>query len=193
MGPAAQILAGADTLQPQILLPQVSVDTALVFELSAGDGTTTLTDQMVVTVLDLDLRPGSLGIDAGFGGELIDGGTRAVVFQGDLTWSSGLEDGTWTRAVFHAGGLGNEAKLLSGAGLYVDANGNGSYDAADRQVGDAAILAKDDGEVQFTLSEALQLGAAKRFFLVADVRQGAAGAGLCNTKSLPELRPSVIV
>jgi hypothetical protein len=108
----------------------------------------------------------------------IDGGRRAVAFCGALSWKGGAEDGAWTGIRFRASGDGDESRLLSGARLYIDADGDGAFGAGDRTAGEAAAILVDDGETAFAFSESVPRDRPVTFFLVVDVVRPAAGAAL---------------
>jgi hypothetical protein len=175
-GPAAQFLGGSTGAQAKAALPAVTGDTPLVFQLTAGDGVQSSTDQVAVTTVDLDLRTGTLTGGASTAAQVVSGGKRAMVFQGDLKWESSVEDGLFTGLRFSASGDGDESTLLTGATLYVDENGNGTFDDADRQLGGRTAVASDNGQVAFSFSERMATGTSRRFFLVVDLAQPKAQA-----------------
>jgi hypothetical protein len=174
-GPPAQALDGLDTLLPRFLAPAVEGgDGTLVFQLSLGDGD--VTDTVKVTVLDMDMRKGTLSLSGDPTSFLIEDGKRAVLFQGDLRWF-GPEDITWRGISFHAKGRGDESQLLATARLYLDENDDGRYDGGDRAIGDPATLPEDDGRVSFKFSERIGAGEIQRFYLVFDIAQPTVQAG----------------
>jgi hypothetical protein len=173
LGPSAQPLDDGNSAQARFVLPAVGGDQDLVFKLSVYDGTTTVSDQVVVSALDLDLRKGAVAAGATGHATVLDDGRRAVVFEGELEWASGTESGLWSEASFTAtDALGR----ISSATLYVDTDGSGAFDAADRQVGAPAAPAGNRIDLDF--GERLTPGSKTRFFLVVDVAPSFAAAGL---------------
>ncbi len=176
-GPPAQPLGGLDGPRPRFMVPSVDGDVDLAFDLQVSDGLSTGSAMVRVLAVDLDLRRGTL-VAAPGGASIIDGGRRAVVFQGDLRWGTSPEDAEWTGIRFHARGDGDEAKLIQAASLWIDSNGNGSFDPGDAQAGDGAAIPADDAPVSFSLSRRLASGSTLRFFLVVDLAGGAPRPGL---------------
>ena len=109
---------------------------------------------------------------------MIEGGRRALVFQGQISWNASLtdtpENALWTKMRFTASGAGDESKLLTGAALYIDSNQNGSLDPGDEQIGQSVGISSDNGAVEFSFSEELSANSTRSFFLVADLASPAA-------------------
>ncbi len=198
--PSTDFLPPGDHTLARIRLSLLAMAPA-VAELEFADGLSisplvknNLTDEGGNTVKapELDLQSGAITIipgtgivSAGPGGAvLIDGGTRAVLFQGELFWDALLQDGSWTGLRFHAGGEGDESALLGGAALYLDDNGSGTFDPLDRQLGSTVSIIADNAEVTFDFSEPIPAGSEKRFFLVVEVVGGGTGAGLFSQAGL---------
>ncbi|MBI4607039.1 MAG: hypothetical protein HY721_34175 [Planctomycetes bacterium] len=180
-GPPAQEVAGEEASALTFTAPPVSGDSELVFRLevtAAADGGSTLSagDEAVVSVLDLDLREAVIAQTTAGKGQLIDGGARALVFQGELTWASDLEEAFWTRVRFSPSGPADESRLTDGASLYVDSNGNGAFDLGDKRLGDEVLIAGDDRPFEVRFAEPLRAGTPLRFFLVVDVAPARAAA-----------------
>jgi hypothetical protein len=172
-GPLAEPAGPMTAARATLAMPAVSGDQTLVFELQVDDGVSQATDQVTVTAVDLDLRKAALQPVAGGTVPAGPGGLRALVFQADLQWGATVEGGLWKGARFWGAGSGDESKLLAGAALYVDANGNHIFDAGDRQLASSPPPAADNGLLAFQFSEPLSAGTSLRFFLVVDLAAGA--------------------
>jgi hypothetical protein len=171
-GPPA-LLTGVDTARPTFTVPQVSEDTELVFEVEVSDGSSSDVDRVTVLVIDLERRTGSLALLPGSGSTLIESGTRALVFQGQISWNGSLtntpEDALWTKMRFTGSGAGDESKLLTGATLYSDTNQNGSLDSEDEPIGPKASMAPGNSALEFNFSKELAANSTRSFFLVVDL------------------------
>jgi len=178
-GPPVQELSGQDTSQISFTVPPVGGDSEITFELvvteTGSAPSKTAKDEVKVFAIDLDQRRGALQAVPG-AAQVIDGATRAILFQGDLSWNSAMEDGFWTRMRFTPGGAGDESTLLRGTSLHWDSNSNGVFDASDEKLGGTETVAVDGDPVEFTFFELLRNGETRRFFLVADLEpQGSRG------------------
>ena len=174
-GPAVSELEGGETMALNLVLPPVDGDQEVVFELALEQGDCTATDRAAVTVIDGDLRafnvaPKSSAVT------LEDG--RVVLFDGNLTWGTGLEDATWGGVRFTASGAGDESELVSGLALYLDSDGSGALDSEDELLGEET-LGKNNGSVLFDFSSAplaVSEGSPVRFLLVATRAASNAGS-----------------
>jgi hypothetical protein len=98
-------MSGESTPQVSFTVPPVSGDAEITFELvvtETGAPSKTASDEVQVFAIDLDQRRGGLQVLPG-AAQVIDGATRAILFQGDLSWNSPMEDGFWTRMRFTPG------------------------------------------------------------------------------------------
>ena len=177
-GAQAVALTPTTIAQPQFALPEVSGDQSLLFELTVNgtQGEAPAVDTVQVNIIDRSLRTGTFVPNAGASRLLSDG--RALLFQGELEWSTGLEAATWSRIVFTAGGADDESRALGAFSLFVDDNNNGTVDENDRQLGSPQEVSGDNGTVAFTFTDRVSQGQARRFFLVATVKPQSAAAGL---------------
>ena len=124
---------------------------------------------VVVASNDSGARPLALNQLAQADGNLELGDDRTLVFDGELEWASARESGSWRGMTFTAAGRGNEAVLLEGVSLFVDSNRDGTFDAADEQVGDTLGVARNNGAVSFSFpARTLDAGNPARFFLVVE-------------------------
>jgi hypothetical protein len=165
-GPAVSEIEGGETTAWTLVLPPVDGDQEVVFELALEQGSCVATDRAVVMVIDSDLRSFSVATEAK-AATLEDG--RVVLFDGNLTWGTGLEEASWAGVRFTASGAGDESELVSGLALYLDSDGNGSLDSEDELLGEESV-GKNNGSVLFDFSGApliVSEGGPARFLLVA--------------------------
>lgn len=182
-GPAMS-LTGADTAQPTFTLPQVPNDAELVFEVAVSDGLSAAADRVTIFAIDLEKRTASFAAPS-TASTLIDGGTRAIVFQGQIAWNASLSDtpesALWTRILFTSSGAGDESKLLTGATLYLDSNQNGSFDSEDEHI---VCKLSNHKTLEFIFFQELPPNSTKAFFLVTDL---ASPAGTSSALLFPQV------
>ncbi len=168
-GPPAVALAGVDAPQLTVTLPAVEGDQVLTLELTVSGECGTDTDTVNTTAIDVDARRALLTSRAGSTAQLIEGGTRAVVFAADVDWATPLEDALWSRARFAFVGSGDQRQLLSGRSvLYEDVNANRTLDAGDVSL--AEVNAFDaGGGFEFSLARTITSAAPVPILLVVDI------------------------
>ena len=169
-GPAVVDPSAPDAVQYSFTAPGVDADTTLTFKLTVTEAGLSSSDEVRVRVIDLSSRTTAMTQTPATGGVLA-GGTQALVFQGDIVWTSAQESGEWTYLRFTAGGKGNEANLLTGGRLFVDSNGDAVFGPEDEQIGDVIPIPGNDGVLQFNINRPLDTGVAETFYLVVDIKQ----------------------
>jgi len=107
-------------------------------------------------------------------GGVANNATDRPVLQLSLSCVAG--DGATLQSIaLDTSGTGNEATALSGAKVWLDANGNGTVDTGDTQLGAIATASKDNGDLTFSgLNRALTVGAPS-YLLVTYSFNGTAG------------------
>ncbi|MGQ9589225.1 MAG: PKD domain-containing protein, partial [Planctomycetota bacterium] len=165
-------LSGADLAQAAIAFtaPEVADDAVAVFRLTVTGEESDLasSDGVRISIADLDSRTATCSVSESAQG-LIDGGRRAVLFEGAVAWNSPREGLTWHRVRFRGVGRGDESRLLRAARLYLDADGGGAFDDADEPLGDLVPEIPPDDAIEFVFFRAIPDGAAETYFLVAEV------------------------
>lgn len=169
-GPPARDVSGERTSELRFTAPPVLGDARMLFRLSVGDGFDTVTDEVEVRVLDMELREASYGgldLDTP---RLLENGRRAVLFRGEVSWSSPLEDGNWTGIRFTARGSGSGFERVEAVGLYLDGNRDGEPDAGSEPLDRLTPTLSDGGIVELDFSHRLRDGDRAPFLLVVDLK-----------------------
>lgn len=167
-GPPALDLSGGNTSRPTVKTPTVTEDAEMIFRLNVSDGTRSSTDDVTVTLIDLDRRRAEILPPSAEGIGLIEDGARAILWKGQLVWDSTEEDAYWRSVQFGAAGSGDEGRLLSGVSLYIDSDGDGNLGPGDALIG-GPLPVGNRKPLLIEFGELIPEASAKTFFLVADV------------------------
>lgn len=117
--------------------------------------------------VDLGPRPQSIQIDD----------DTVLALHGTLAADNSNESEDWVAAIVSPVGGGSESARITACRLYIDSNGNGSFDPADTQLGDALTFGSDVRSVTFDgFQQTLTHGVPVTFFVTADVVPGPAVA-----------------
>jgi len=91
-----------------------------------------------------------------------------LAFQGNLRIQNPNDSEDWVSAVFSAVGDGDESNRISELQLFIDSNGDRSFDAGDTQLGSAESFVSDNQPLTFNgFSETLANQTSVDFFVVA--------------------------
>ena len=115
----------------------------------------------------------------------VDGPDVVLAFHGNLNVANDAETTDWTGATFTAIGNDDPGSLIVQCWLYVDSNGNQTYDEADRQLGAAEAFNVATGEIRFGgFLQTLFNGQPQNFFVVCE-RAPKTATGSLPPLSLP--------
>lgn len=93
-----------------------------------------------------------------------------LAFQGNLTHQNSNDSENWVEAVFSAVGVGSESERISALRLFIDSNGDRSFDTGDRQLGSFESFTTDTQPLTFDgFSETLADQTSTDFFVIAEL------------------------
>ena len=152
----------------------VNADGTHVVQLIVNDGQFDSAPATVgVLGADPALRVLELALPAQSEAEIIEGGTRAILFEALLSWSYRGEDAEWSGLSFNATGEGDESELLGVVSLYRDADGDGTFDVNNDELLGSTTVDSDNAEIFFDFASTLTLKAlpptTATVFLVAEL------------------------